>query len=415
MGLAPTGSRVTGSVRLDGTELLSLNSAAWQPLRGRRMGWMTQGVATALEPTERIASQMTAVLRHLRGWETEQSLALAFSVNDARELLSRRWGELSGGQQRLVLASLWLSVAPDLLFADEPSAGLDADRSAGLAAAIREACATSGLTVLVVSHNWTFARAVADRCLLLREGMVEEIVPDTASDLPPPYEHGFPAGGEPILRVRGLSKRYRQGNSQIMALRDLSFEVRSRQTLVLWGRSGSGKTTAARCVVRLLEPDSGQIEFRGIDLRALNTRELRILRRRIQLVEQDAASTIDPKWQVRTIVTEGLRLHEGYHRVDKSQIRCWLELLGLSLVILDRRGGELSIGEAQRVAIARALLLDPELLVLDEPSANLDRVARERLIDSVRAYHARTGGGVLLISHDPGLVQALANEVIVLE
>lgn len=200
-----------------------------------------------------------------------------------------------------------------------------------------------------------------------------------------------------------------------MALRDLSFEVRSRQTLVLWGRSGSGKTTAARCVVRLLEPDSGQIEFRGIDLRALNTRELRILRRRIQLVEQDAASTIDPKWQVRTIVTEGLRLHEGYHRVDKSQIRCWLELLGLSLVILDRRGGELSIGEAQRVAIARALLLDPELLVLDEPSANLDRVARERLIDSVRAYHARTGGGVLLISHDPGLVQALANEVIVLE
>jgi ABC-type microcin C transport system duplicated ATPase subunit YejF len=165
----------------------------------------------------------------------------------------------------------------------------------------------------------------------------------------------------------------------------------------------------------LLEPDSGQIEFRGIDLRALNTRELRILRRRIQLVEQDAASTIDPKWQVRKIVTEGLRLHEGCHRVDNSQIRYWLELLGLSLVILDRRGGELSIGEAQRIAIARALLLDPKLLALDEPGANLDRVARERLIDSVRAYHARTGGGVLLISHDAELVQALANEVIVLD
>lgn len=101
MGLAPTDSRVTGSARLDGTELLGLNSAELQPLRGRRMGWMTQGVATALEPTERIASQMTAVLRHLRGWETEQSLAalqarlLAFGVNGARELLSRRWGELS--------------------------------------------------------------------------------------------------------------------------------------------------------------------------------------------------------------------------------------------------------------------------------------------------------------------------------
>lgn len=82
-------------------------------------------------------------------------------------------------------------MAPDLLFADEPSVGLDADRSAGLVAAIREARATSGLTALVISHNWSFARAVADRCLLLREGMLEEIVPDTATDLPPPYEHGF--------------------------------------------------------------------------------------------------------------------------------------------------------------------------------------------------------------------------------
>ncbi|MGH8551283.1 MAG: ABC transporter ATP-binding protein [Methylococcales bacterium] len=388
------------SARLDGVELLGQPPAFWHGLRGRKLGWMTQGVATAFEPNGRIVSQMTPVLHRLRGWRPEQTKETLkdrlryFGIDNGAELLTRRWSELSGGQQRLVLASVWLCVGPEMLFLDEPSVGLDSARSTLLAKALRATRDLIGLTALVVSHDWRFAHEIADRCLHLNEGAITPLAPGDPNETTPLAKPMARTGADDaVLVVRGLSKRYRQGSTAVEVLRQLSFTVYARRVLVLWGRSGIGKTTAARCALRLQEPDSGEIVFRGSDLRQLDAPALRAMRRRMQVVEQDAYSTVDPKWRVRDAVMEGVRLHGLQVKTHKDKLRYWMTSLGLPLSLLERFCGDLSVGEAQRVAIIRALILEPDILVLDEPSANLDRASRKNLIECIRNYLVRVGGG----------------------
>lgn len=227
---------------------------------------------------------------------------------------------------------------------------------------------------------------------------------------------------EVLLEIRGLRKDYaRQGGlfgrqaGWVPALAGVDLSVGLGQTLALVGESGCGKTTLARCVLRVLEPSAGHVLLAGLDLTALRGRDLRRQRRRFQAVFQDPAGSLDPRQRVLSILDESLALHTPLsQRERRERIGELLESVGLSAVHSGRYPHELSGGERQRVGIARALAPRPQLLVADEPVSALDASLRAQVLDLLVMMKERYELTLLLISHDLRAVEQVADRVAVL-
>lgn len=360
-----------------------------------------------------------------------------------KTLLTRYWNELSGGQKRLVFFALWHVIRPDFLFLDEPTAGLDSTYSANLAAMLRSEYTQHGRSMLVVSHDRCFAQMIADRCLMLSQGnlvpfsqygfedkffippepevwgtgvlkspygidqMQEQILRQPARSVDKKTHSGSSLVDEIILDVSELTKSFLPSKPNLPLFDKVAFRVWRGSVSVLCGRSGSGKTTAVNCALRLCEPDGGSVIFKNINILNLDAASLRQLRRHMQIVEQDAHGTIDPLWTVRKVLSESARLYPLEHDELEYRMALWMQALALPVEYLNRQSRQLSIGEAQRVAIARALVMEPELLVLDEPTSNLDHISCEHLVQCICLYLSKVKSGILLITHDHSLVQKL--------
>lgn len=197
----------------------------------------------------------------------------------------------------------------------------------------------------------------------------------------------------------------RKGNT-VRAVDGVSFEIRPRESFGLVGESGCGKTTLASCLLRLLEPDSGQIRFRGEDWLALQGRALRRERRRIQAVFQDPYTSLNPRLRVGEIIREPLRVHrQGGRKEQKQRVVALLERVGLAAEDARRRPSEFSGGQRQRIAIARALALGPDLLVADEPVSSLDVSVQAQILNLFRRLREELGLTILLISHELPVVR----------
>jgi peptide/nickel transport system ATP-binding protein len=417
IGLPPHDMQWSGSLLFEGSELTG-EQKSWAALRGKTFGWVPQNAATALQTATPLIAQVAAVLSKLRGWDLRtarerMSAELAeFGVDSENDLLSRRWQQLSGGQRRLILMALWLCIAPEMLFLDEPSVGLDSQRLHDLGEKLKAHCRATRSSILIATHDLEFAREVADCALRFNAGRIQEF--SIADERPRRNQSRLPIDGDraPVLQVNNLSKSYVSQSGRTDVISGLSFTVWTNRVLAIRGPTGSGKTTAVRCAVRLLEPDEGQIEFFGRDLRTLNASELRALRKRIQVVEQDAYRTVDPKWTVYKTITEGVRLYPKAESTDHGWISETFLALGLHPKMLDRNCGDLSIGEQQRVAIIRALALQPDLVILDEPNAGLDRETTNMVTDFLKAYVSVGHRGMVVVSHDEYLVNAIADTVV---
>ncbi|MCP3956593.1 MAG: ATP-binding cassette domain-containing protein [bacterium] len=226
---------------------------------------------------------------------------------------------------------------------------------------------------------------------------------------------------ESLLSARGLRKRYtrRGGWSKplaVQALDGVAVEVVSGSTVAVVGESGSGKSTLARCLALLERPDSGSIRFRGDDLLAANRRSVTAARRRIQMIFQDPASALDPRWTAAEIVGEPLRIRGRERaRERRRQALGAMEQVGLLARWADRRPRELSGGQRQRLAIARALILEPEILILDEALSALDLSVQARIVNLLLDLQASRDLAYVFISHELSMVRYLADEVVVLQ
>ncbi|MET0627451.1 MAG: ATP-binding cassette domain-containing protein [Acidimicrobiia bacterium] len=221
------------------------------------------------------------------------------------------------------------------------------------------------------------------------------------------------ARSEPLLVVDGVVKEFgERGGTTVRAVDGVSFAVGRGETLGLVGQSGSGKSTVARLVLRLLDPDAGSISFDGQDLGRMRRRELRRVRRRLQIVFQDPASSLDPRMSVRSIVGEPLRIARTGDIGPRVSALLWL--VGLGDEYAGRYAHELSGGQRQRVAIARALALDPELVVLDEPVSALDSSIQAQILNLLTELQARLGLSYLFIGHDLAVVRHVADRVAVM-
>jgi ATPase components of various ABC-type transport systems, contain duplicated ATPase len=221
---------------------------------------------------------------------------------------------------------------------------------------------------------------------------------------------------EAILSVRGLSKRFRDGARDVIALDDVHLDIRRGETLALVGGSGSGKSTLARILLRLLEPDAGSIMFAGTELLSLQGSTLRKMRGRIQMVFQDPLAAFNPRATVARVLTDPLRIHALATRRERPQrVVEMLERMGLLADLANRRIHEVSGGQRQRVAIARALATRPDLVVLDEALSALDVSVRAEIVERLLEQQRQSGAAYLFIAHDLALVRAIADRMAVID
>jgi ABC-type glutathione transport system ATPase component len=226
----------------------------------------------------------------------------------------------------------------------------------------------------------------------------------------------------PLLELRGLCKRFaaRRGllgaRKEVQAVVDVDLDVQAGQTTALVGASGCGKSTTARCALRLLEPDEGSVRFEGRELTRLSAPELRRLRPQMQLVFQDPTTSLNPRLTVREIVGEALEVH-GLARGGEldDRVAAALDEVGLPLDAMARRAHHFSGGQRQRIAIARAIALEPRLLVCDEPTSALDPSVQAQILALLSKLQQERGLGLLFISHDLGVVRHIAHRTAVME
>ncbi|MGW0177432.1 dipeptide ABC transporter ATP-binding protein [Rhodococcus sp. NPDC003322] len=440
LGLLSGSGRVTGgAVTFDGERLDTLPDRAFEKVRGARIGLVPQDPTTSLNPVIRVGDQIAETLRihglaDRRSAKIEALRILEEAGLDNPELRAGQYPQdLSGGQRQRVLIGIALACHPDLVIADEPTSALDVTVQRRILDHLEARIAERGTAVLLITHDLGVAADRADRIVVMQRGRVVETGPasqvldnpqheytrsllaaaPSLADGPVRPERG---AAEPLLSVSGVSKTFRiDRRHSLDAVRGVSFEVPRGRTLSLVGESGSGKSTVARIAIRLETATSGTVRFDGRDITGLRGRDLRALRRRVQIVHQNPYAALNPKLRIRDLVAEPLGAFGiGTTRDRARRVEELLDHVALSAAHLDRRPAELSGGQRQRVAIARALALQPELLVLDEPVSALDVSVQAQILDLLTDLQDELGLSYLFISHDLAVVRQISDNVAVM-
>ena len=437
----PVARHPTGSIRFQGRELVGAPATDLLAVRGNRVSMIFQEPMTSLNPLHTIERQVNEVLILHKGLSRDgarkRTLELLEQVGipDAANRLDAYPHQLSGGQRQRVMIAMALANEPDLLIADEPTTALDVTIQAQILKLLKTLQARYGMALLFITHDLGIVRKMADRVCVMTRGRIVEQGPVAEVFDNPQHSYtqhllsaepkGRPAAADAaspeILRLDDVKVHFpirrgvlRRTVGHVKAVDGVSLSLRQGHTIGLVGESGSGKTTLGLALLRL-EKSQGGIRFDGHDLQTLGARELRTLRRQMQIVFQDPFSSLSPRMSVGEIVGEGLEVHRIGNPAERSRmIDQALEEVGLESAARGRYPHEFSGGQRQRIAIARALVLKPRFIVLDEPTSALDMSVQAQIVDLLRDLQTRHGLAYLFISHDLRVVRALADEVIVL-
>ena len=437
MGLLPPALRpVAGRIGFEGADLLHATPAAMRALRGARLGMIFQEPMTALNPLMRVGAQLAEVLQVYGAPVRDRPLRLLESVGlpDPPWMLRAYPHQLSGGQRQRVMIAMALALEPAILIADEPTTALDVTTQKEILRLIRDVQRRRSTGVLFITHDFGVVAELADRVAVMRSGeIVEQGSAEAVLNRP---QHSYtqaliaavpararaprPAEtGEVVLALEGVGKTYRRGGllrrAGVPAVVDANLQVRRGETLGLVGESGSGKSTLARCVVNLVQPDSGAIRFRGTDLRPLSRTAWQPYRKRIGMVFQDPFASLNPRRRVGDIIAEGPVAHGTPRGAAQAKAAELLGLVGLDPGAADRFPHEFSGGQRQRIGIARALALEPELLVADEPVSALDVSVQAQILALLEALRTRLGLTMLFITHDLRVAAQVCDRVAVMQ
>ncbi|MEO6929276.1 MAG: dipeptide ABC transporter ATP-binding protein, partial [Casimicrobiaceae bacterium] len=417
--------------RRDGVtlDLAQASPATMRAIRGNDIAMVFQEPMTSLNPVMTAGEQIAESIRLHQHKDAHAARAEALRmleqvrIPDARAILGRYPHQLSGGMRQRVMIAMALSCHPALLIADEPTTALDVTIQAQILALIRTLQQQLQAAVLFITHDMGVVAEIADRVIVMHDGRkVEEgpvrqifaapAAPYTQALLRAvpklgamrnedgPRKFGAPApamdvvhpaapqaAAAPVLRVRELTTRFavRSGvlgrvRRHVHAVERVSFDIASGETLALVGESGSGKSTTGRSILRLVDIDSGSIEFAGRDLAKLDARAMRPLRRNLQMIFQDPFASLDPRVTVGYSVAEPLYVHGIASGRDADRRVAELLLhVGLVPEHARRYPHEFSGGQRQRIAIARALAVDPQVIVADEAVSALDVSIRAQI------------------------------------
>ncbi|MCG8708933.1 microcin C ABC transporter ATP-binding protein YejF [Brenneria sp. 4F2] len=431
-----------GDILFAGQSLLHADEKTLRRIRGDRIAMIFQEPMVSLNPLQSIEKQLSEVLALHRGMHhaAARSEVLAcldrVGIRQAKSRLNDFPHQLSGGERQRVMIAMALLTQPDLLIADEPTTALDVTVQAQILTLLDELKQELGMSLLFITHNLNIVRRLADNVAVMKSGQRVEY--STCARLFSTPQHAYtrqlldadPAGEpapltsglDPILRVEKLQVSFpvkrgllRRTVDEKPVVKDISFTLRRGESIGLVGESGSGKSTTGLALLRLLN-SRGNIWFDNQPLHTFSRKQMLPFRRRIQVVFQDPNSALNPRLNAEQIICEGLTVHQKLSaQAQEQRVIEAMREVGLDPAARHRYPSEFSGGQRQRIAIARALILQPELLILDEPTSSLDRTVQAQILALLKTLQQKHQLAYLFISHDLQVVRALCHQVMVLK
>ena len=445
LGLLPKNASIEGETIVGEQSIGKLGGNQLRRVRGSQVAMVFQEPMTALNPVIRVGEQLTEAMEvhgvafGREAWARTVDLLKAVGIPNAERRASQFPHELSGGMRQRVVIAMALSCDPAVIIADEPTTALDVTVQAEILDLLRSLKDKLNTGILLITHNMGVVADMADRVAVMFKGEIVE--QGTAEEVllhaQHPYTkrlleavphlgdgHGqFGVSVNPVetdevaLDVRDMVIEYkRQGKKPFRAVDGVTFDVRRGEIVGLVGESGSGKSTVGRALLGLIPTHSGSAEVLGQDLTALKGQELKDVRRRIGVIFQDPAASLNPRLPIGDIVSEPMVVHKiGDAKSRKERVHELLDAVRLPRSAYNRYPHELSGGQRQRISIARAMTLKPELLIADEPTSALDVSVQASVLEMFTELQREFGFACLFISHDLAVIDSLAHRVVVMQ
>ncbi|MFM1785646.1 MAG: hypothetical protein RLZZ108_670 [Actinomycetota bacterium] len=444
MGLLASNARVSGSVKVKGTEMLGAPSSTLRSFRGRQVAYIFQEPMSALNPVYTIGFQIVETLRtHFEmgpaaAKEKAIELISMVEIPDPAKSFDKYPHQLSGGQRQRAMIAQSLACDPALLIADEPTTALDVTVQAEILDLMRNLKDKLNSAVLLITHDMGVVADLADKILVMKDGFtVEQGSADQIFHAPThPYTQQLlaavpklgsaptrtlPADATkkaPVLSLKDVVIEYpKRGRiPAFTAAKDISFDIYPGEILGLVGESGSGKTTVGRAAIGLLPIKSGSIEVVGNEIAGASNKQLREIRKHTGIVFQDPASSLNPRLPIGESIGEPLFL-AGVAKGDELNLKIeeLLDMVELPRSYRNRYPHELSGGQRQRVGIARALSMNPDIMIADEPTSALDVSIQARFLELLQELQDKLNFACLFISHDIAVVEILAHRIAVMQ
>lgn len=430
----------SGEIFFDGVDLLKLPIKAMQAVRGSRIAMIFQEPMTSLNPLHTVGKQIAEMVSlhqpvtKQQAYQRALELLTLVELNNPEQRLKSYPHQLSGGQRQRVMIAMALANNPEILIADEPTTALDVTIAQKILELLLRLQEKLGMAILLISHDLNLVRRVTDYVCVMQQGaLVEQGKTEQVFTSPQhPYTcllldaepNGEPARtevGNTLLECKNLKVWFpikhgflQRTVAHVKAVDGINIKLAQGQTLGVVGESGSGKSTLGLALLRLIE-SQGPIVFAGNALHCFTNKQLRPLRRQLQIVFQDPFGSLSPRMSVAEIIGEGLDVHNIGDKPQREQtiIQTLIEV-GLDPETRHRYPHEFSGGQRQRISIARALVLKPQLIVLDEPTSALDRTVQKQVVELLRDLQVKYNLTYLFISHDLAVVKALCHQLIVM-
>ena len=429
---------VESKILFKGEDILKKSKFQMRKLRGKKISMIFQEPMTSLNPFLKCGEQIkeSIFFNSIKFNKKNRVMDLLDEVEfeDPKKIYNSYPHQISGGQRQRVMIAMAIANEPDLLIADEPTTALDVSVEQSLLKLLKKIQKKMGMSIIFISHDLNIVRKISDRVLVMQKGEIKEenLMHEIFQNPKDPYtqrlinsspepKQGTTFNNDEILKISSLNLTYSKRdfigrNSNFSALKNINLSIKKNSALGLVGESGSGKSSLARSILGI-EKFSGEIFYNDKNILNYNNQEKKHFKKNCQLVFQDPYSSLSPRQKIFDIVKEGLDIHEPSLTFlqKKEKVFKVLEEVKMDVTCLTKFPHEFSGGQRQRIALAKVLILEPELLILDEPTSALDISIQKEVINLLLDLQSKRGLSYLLISHDLKVINAIADEIVVLK